>query len=142
MMRDLLDQLEATLAEHGQGVNSKEILLAFFNTLPLPAWVKAVRSDGGIAMVRVNQAYVKAYGLTTADVQQREATGALEEIALWNVNDKRALEDGRTITAVEQVTMVGDDQPKTCLVYKWPVRTANGQAVFGMSVPIGGAFNG
>lgn len=113
-------------------------LAAFFDELPLPAWIKTADCFGNISMARVNKAYTASFGLSTEDIASREKEGTLEEMFEWTRNDKEAILKNDMVTVVEKVTLKGEDKPRICVVHKWPVVVGVGTIICGVAVPVGG----
>lgn len=127
-MRELLEQYEHAALRASQTKKSARVseatLLAFFELTPFPAWIKAVRTDGSLHMIRVNKAYEKEVGITAEEYENQTDFDVQSEssAAEFNANDWEAIRRGEVLYVVEHDTHQTTGHVREWCVWKWPVK--------------------
>lgn len=107
------------------------LMTAFFEHCPLPAWIKAVKEDGSLAMVHVNRAFTAATGIRAIDYLDHPDTEHFDVVSA------AAAEAEDLMCVIERITLPINsfvshpDDPERTLRFtgwKWPVMVG-GQAV-------------
>lgn len=100
------------------------LMTAFFEHCPLPAWIKAVKDDGSLAMVHVNRAFTAATGIRAIDYMSQPDTEFFDVVSAANAEHEDML------CLIERVTLPinsfvahPDDAERTLRFtgWKWPV---------------------
>lgn len=126
-MHDLLERYEQAALRASQTKKSARVsestLLSFFELTPFPAWIKAVRKDGTLCMIRVNRAYEKEVGITSDEYEAQfdAAVHSPASTAEFNANDLEAIKRGEVLYVKEHDTDRVSGQPREWCVWKWPV---------------------
>ena len=104
-------------------LNRKEtrlnIIEAYLDALPIPAWIKRQRDDGEFEMIMVNQAYVSAYGKSKALYKGRtDAQVWPENMAkIFKVSDDAIIESKGVLRTIQNIS--DKDGEKQVVVWKF-----------------------
>lgn len=107
------------------------LMTGFFEHSPLPAWVKAVKEDGTLAMVHVNRAFTAATGIRAIDYMAHSDSYFFPShaAATAEAEDLTCVIDRVTVAVNTFVAHPSDpDRTLRFTGWKWPV-LVDGQVV-------------
>jgi len=111
--------LETVLAVTGkaEGAADSNVFLRFFDTLPIPAWLKILDDDGNLVMRWVNAAYEAEVGILPEKYIGRDdlAVWDAETAAGFAANDLKAITEKLVVETAEHA------RDKVWRGYKWPL---------------------
>ena len=108
-------------------VQYADVLSAYIDSLPTPAWIKKARPDGVFEMFLINDAYSKAYGISKKRYEGKSDSEVWpKEIAeLWTKNDRQVYNSGTSIKTYEYMFELG--KQKKISVWKFAIDLSDGQ---------------
>ena len=113
------------------------ILMSFFENLPLPSWIKATRPNGDILLIRVNQKYVNTFGKHNIKHQHDsiEIWGKEPSIQAYN-NDLKVIDAKTAIDFKEIIRNPNTGKEEVWNVTKYPIFNEIGEiiAVCGLAI--------
>ena len=124
-------------AEVRKEVSHDDVLRAYFDSLPAPAWIKRARPNGEFEMYMINSKYSHRYGISKQRYEgktDRElGVFAANSVSQWAKNDEQVYLSGGSMRTKEYVYKTGIK--KTVTVWKFAIELPNGkQGVGGLVI--------
>lgn len=118
-------------------VSHDDVLRAYIDSLPTPAWIKRARSNGEFEMYMINNKYSHRYGISKSRYEgktDRElGVFAVNSISQWAKNDEQVYLSGGSTRINEYVYKTG--VKKVVTVWKFAIELPDGkQGVGGLVI--------
>lgn len=145
-LKELIDSYRRFATSHDTDELSPlcvNLVVAFFEHVPVPAWIKYVFPDGSFRMAHVNQAYAELVGVTQEDYagQLDSDIWDLDTSLAFHANDQEVVETRSFILTDEHSHDPRTGATERWLGWKWPI-IIDGRvvAVCGVAAPAKGGF--
>ena len=124
-------------AEVRKEVSHDDVLRAYIDSLPAPAWIKRARPNGEFEMYMINSKYSHRYGISKQRYEgktDRElGVFAANSVSQWAKNDEQVYLSGGSMRTKEYVYKTGIK--KVVTVWKFAIELPNGkQGVGGLVI--------
>lgn len=124
-------------AEVRKEISHEDVLRAYIDSLPAPAWIKRARNGGEFEMYMINSKYSQRYGISKTRYEGKtdRELGAFAEnsVSQWAKNDEKVHLTGGSLRTKEYVYKTGIK--KVVTVWKFAIELPNGkQGVGGLVI--------
>lgn len=127
----LLTEVVAEMTKPRGDVADGATFISFFDTLPVPAWLKLTGPDGVLRMAWINAAYERDVGVSAATYVGNHDGAVWDEtvVADFEANDRRVIEGELVVPTAELAA------GQIWRGYKWPlVQGGEIKGVFGFAL--------